>query len=330
MEKYNIKGKVKLFGCPAEEGTIGKVYMARAGVFDGLDACFTWHPGTENKVVLLSSLAKNEFEVIFRGKSAHAASKPWRGRSALDAVELMNIGVNFLREHLEDQVRIHYVITNGGQVPNVVPNYASVWYYVRDVNRRGVEKIYRRVLKCAEGAALMTETTMEVNLITGVYEYLPNYVLSEVLDRNFRLVGPPKFSEADQIFAKEIQRNLKISYNGLSTVIKKLERPDKSSSCSTDVADVSWIVPTSGILTVATAPLGISGHSWAMTTSAGSPIGFKGMIVAAKVLAAGSIDVLIDQDIIKKAYNEFIKKTKGFAYKSAVPLDLKPPVPEDK
>lgn len=330
MEKHNLKGKVKLFGCPAEEGTIGKVYMARSGVFDGLDACFTWHPGTKNQVILISSLAKNEFEVIFRGKNAHAASKPWSGRSALDAVELMNIGVNFLREHLKDQVRIHYVITNGGRVPNVVPDYASVWYYVRDVNRMGVEKIYRRVLQCAEGAALMTETTMEVNFVTGVYEYLPNLVLSEVLDRNFRLVGPPKFSEADQKFAKEIQKNLKIPYNGMSKIIEKLEKPSRSSSCSTDAADVSWIVPTAGILTVATAPLGIPGHSWAMTSAAGSPIGFKGMIIAAKVLAAVSIDVLLDQAVLEKAHKEFREKTKGFTYKSAIPLKLKPPVPENK
>ena len=330
MDRHNLKGQIKLFGCPAEEGTIGKVYMARAGIFDDLDACLTWHPGTKNHVILVNSLAKNEFEVIFHGKNAHAASKPWRGRSALDAIELMNVGVNFLREHLEDQVRIHYVITNGGLVPNVVPNYACAWYYVRDSSRKGVEEVYQRVLKCAEGAALMTDTKLEVKLITGVYEYLPNYILSSVLYRNLKLVGAPKFSSDDQQFAKEIQKNLKIPCKGLSTFIERFEKSDRPSSYSTDVADVSWIVPTAGLLTVAAAPLGISGHSWAMTSSAGSPIGFKGMIVAAKILAASSIELFLDPKIIEKAQEEFKEKTKNFIYKSAVPLERKPPLPKDK
>ncbi|MHB9028668.1 MAG: amidohydrolase [Candidatus Latescibacterota bacterium] len=329
MEKRQLTGTVKLFGCPAEEGTLGKVYMAKAGVFEGVDVCFAWHPGAQNAVRTGSSLAKNEFEVVFHGKTAHAAADPWSGRSALDAVEIMSVGVNYLREHIEEQVRIHSVITQGGKAPNIVPDRASAWYYVRDLDRTRLEAVYNRVLDCARGAALMTGTTLEVNVITGVYEYLPNRTLSEVLYRNLREVGVPQFTAEDHSFARGIQRSLGVPEKGMSTEIDSFG-DDRNSGASTDVADVSWIVPTSGELGVATNPQGSPGHSWAVTASSGSPAGLKGMLAAAKTLASGGVETLLNPEIVPKAKAEFAEKTKGFTYRSAIPEGQKPPVPERK
>ncbi len=327
MENHKLPGTVKLFGCPAEETVVGKVYMAKEGVFDDLGVCFTWHPGTKNKVDLGVSRAMNSFEVIFRGKTAHGSVDPWNGRSALDAVELMNAGVNFLREHVKDPLRIHYVINDGGNAPNIVPDYAKVWYFVRDVDRPGVEVIYERVLKCAEGAALMTETTMEVNLITGVYDYLPNHTLSAIVDKNLRMIGTQQFTEEELLFAKEMQNKLGIKEEGLSSEIEPFEEPKEISGGSTDCADVSWIVPTAGELGIVTAPLEIPWHSWAVVSCSATTIGFKGMNTAAKVLAASGIEVLMDKNAVKKAREEFAEKTKEFTYKSAVPNNQKPPLP---
>ncbi|MBT4485330.1 MAG: amidohydrolase [Candidatus Latescibacteria bacterium] len=329
MEKRSIPGTIKLFGCPAEETVVGKVYMAKEGVFDGVDACFAWHPGSKNRISLAHSRALNNFEVTFRGKTAHGSADPWNGRSALDAVELMNIGVNYMREHLKDPVRIHYVIPDGGAAPNIVPDYARVWYFVRDIDRKGVEETYAKVLRCAEGAALMTETTMEVNLITGVYDYLPNHTLSEVLYRNLQAIGTPEFAGEEERFAKEMQNYLGIEEKGMNTDIEPFEEPKTISGGSTDIADVSWIVPTAGELAVVTMPAGIPGHSWAVTSASCSSTGLKGMHVAAKVLATGGIEVLMDKKVINKARGEFEEKTEGFTYKSAVPAGQKPQLPQN-
>jgi aminobenzoyl-glutamate utilization protein B len=330
MGKNNLSGTVKLFGCPAEETLIGKIYMVKAGIFDDLDVCFTWHPGSESKARMARTLAINNFEVVFRGKTAHGAADPWDGRSALDAVELMDVGVNFLREHVKPTVRIHYVIPDGGQAPNIVPDYARVWYFVRDENRKGVEEVYARVLKCAEGAALMTDTTMEVKLITGGYEYLPNKVLSKLLDKNLRLVGPPQFTAEEQAFAKKMQKNLGKEEKGLSTKIEDFEEKESPGGGSTDVADISWNIPTSGELGVASTPLEIPWHSWAVASSVGCSVGFKGMIVTAKTLAMSGIEIFMDQKIVEEARKEFKEKTRDFTYKNALPKDQKPPVPEDE
>jgi aminobenzoyl-glutamate utilization protein B len=330
MAKNGISGTIKLFGCPAEETVIGKVYMAKAGIFDGLDACFTWHPSAQSKVNLGVSRAMNSFEVIFRGKTAHGAGNPWMGRSALDAVELMNTGVNFMREHLKDPVRIHYMISNGGAAPNIVPDYAKVWYFVRNVDRASVDEVYARVLKCAEGAALMTETTMEVNLITGVYDYLPNNTLSAIVDRNFRKIGAPEFDSEEIAYAKEIQKSLGIEESGFSTVIEPFEKPKAVSGGSTDCADVSWIVPTAGELSVASFPHRAPGHSWAIVSCSATTAGMKGMVTGAKVLAASSLEVMLDKKALADARADFENDTKGFTYKSAVPDGQKPPIPVRK
>ncbi|MHC4487027.1 MAG: amidohydrolase, partial [Planctomycetota bacterium] len=240
MEKNNLKGTLKLFGTPAEETVVGKVYMAKAGVFGGLDAVLEWHPGAENEVRNQTGRAMNSFEVEFFGQSAHGSADPWNGRSALDAVELMNYGVNLMREHIKPTARIHYVIPNAGEAPNVVPEYTKVWYYVRDINRAEVKKHYDRVLKIAEAAALATETTHKVHLITAVHEYLLNRPLQEALQKNLELVGAPQFTEKEQEFARSLQRVVNKEEKGFNDKIKPLpDKPGEVKGGSTDVAEVS-------------------------------------------------------------------------------------------
>ncbi len=329
MARHSLKGTVRFFGTPAEEVVVGKVYMAKDGLFDDLDLCFDWHPGNENQVSLQTSNALNNFEVTFSGKTSHSGGDPWEGRSALDGVELMNIGVNYLREHVRPTVRIHYVIPEAGKAPNVVPDHAKVWYYVRGKDREEVEEVYGRVLKIAEGAALMSGTRHEVYLITGVYNKLVNREVARLLHRNFEFAGTPAFTEEEQALAREIQKTLGKKEEGLSTKIKSLEEPKGfMGGGSTDVADVSWITPTA-TLSTACWPLGSPGHSWAVVTCSGSSIGFKGMHAAARTFAAAGIEVLLTPEIVEKARAEFSEQTRGFAYKSAVPREQKPRLPRN-
>jgi aminobenzoyl-glutamate utilization protein B len=214
MEKYNIPGTIKLFGCPAEETVVGKTFMAREGIFNDLSAAIVWHPSTITKVNTGSSLAMNNFKVSFYGHTSHAASDPWNGKSALDAVELMDIAVNFLREHIHPTVRIHYVILNGGKAPNVVPDFAEVWYYVRDINRKNVDEIYKRVLNIVKGASLMTETEYKIEFITAVHSVLPNITGSKIMQKNLEKIGAPKFTPEEIDFAKEIQKSCKKEEKG--------------------------------------------------------------------------------------------------------------------
>jgi len=327
MEKRGLGGTVKLFGCPAEETLAGKIYMAREGVFDGLDVCLCWHPGSSNGIHYGSNNAMNNFEVTFHGKTSHAAADPQSGRSALDAVELMNAGVNYLREHVRESVRIHYVIKDGGMAPNVVPERATVWYFVRDVTREGVLSVYDRVLKCAEGAALMTGTTYDVFLVTGSYNLLPNGVLSELVHKNLAALGPVQFTEKEQQYAKDMQIYLGKEPVGLRTDVSEFKKSG-TSRASSDVSDVSWIVPTSGELTTVTNPRGVPGHSWCVVSSSGSTVGFKGMLHAGKVLAMSGIDLLLDDDLVKQARDEFNDATGGKAYVSPLPANQPPPIPE--
>lgn len=330
MEKQKLSGTIKLFGCPAEETVVGKVFMVRDGVFDGLSCCIQWHPSSENGVSLGSSNAMNQFEVEFFGKTAHAAGDPWHARSALDAIELTNIGLNYLREHLKPTARIHYVILNGGGAPNVVPDYARAWYYVRDIDRESAEKDYERVLKIVEGAAKMTETTYKIHFISGVHEMLPNRAGNEIVYGNLLLVGPPKFSEEEQAYAKEIQKNLGLEEKGLKTVIEPFKLPQRSwGGGSTDVAEVSWLTPTTA-LGVAMAPMGAPWHHWAEVACGGMSIGNKAMITAAKVMAASGIDILTHPGIIKKMRAEWMERKGGKEYKSPLPVDLEPPVKPKK
>ncbi len=330
MEKHHLSGTIKLFGCPAEETIVGKVFMARDRVFDGLSCCIQWHPSTENEVSLDSSNAMNQFQVEFFGKTAHAAGDPWNARSALDAVELTNVGLNYLREHLRPTARIHYVILNGGGAPNVVPDYACAWYYVRDIDRQSAEKDYERVLGIIEGAAKMTETTYKISFISGAHEFLPNRAGSEVVYSNLLLVGPPKFDEEEQAFAKEIQKNLGLEEKGLKTCIEPFRLPQRSwGSGSTDVAEVSWLTPTTG-LGIAFKPENTPGHHWAAVACAGMSIGHKCLLTAAKVMAASGLDLLAHPEVLQKMREEWKEKTKGKEYQSPLPADLKPPVKPKK
>ncbi len=224
MIKHKIKGTVRLYGTPAEETIVGKVYMAKAGLFDDLDAALDWHPGTKTGVKYRSSLAMNNFEVEFFGQAAHSAADPWNGRSALDAVEMMNYGVNLMREHVYPTARIHYVIPNGGDAPNVVPEYAKVWYYVRDTSRSNVEKYYSQMLKIAEGAAMSTNTTHKVQLITAVHEYLLNYPIMQAMEANFEIVGPPAFTEEEQAWGRKLQESAQKEPIGFYSEIAKLQQ----------------------------------------------------------------------------------------------------------
>jgi len=328
MEARGISGTIRLYGCPAEETLVGKVYMAKAGVFDDLDAAIDWHPSDENGVKNNPGLAMNNFEVEFFGQSAHGAVNPWDGRSALDAVELMNYGVNLMREHVEPTTRIHYVIPAAGDAPNVVPNYAKVWYYARDVNRESVERLYERILKVAKGAAIATETTHKVTLLTGCHEYLLLRSLQERLQEHLETVGPPQFTDEEQQFGRTLQQSLGIAEEGFDDMIMPLDpEPEAPFGGSTDVAEVSWITPTVGFR-MATTAQDVPWHSWAVTACQASDAGIRGAVTATKLIAVTGVDLLTDAELLKKAKAEFAEKTGGQPYKSPVPDDQPVPLPK--
>lgn len=330
MEQFDIPGTIKLFGSPAEETVVGKVYMAKAGVFDGIDITLDWHPFYETFVANDTGQAMNNFQVEFFGRAAHGAHDPWNGRSALDAVELMNHAVNMMREHIETSARIHYVIPNGGEAPNVVPAYARVWYYVRDDNREKVLKNYEWMLQIAEAAALATQTTHKVTLITGVHELLLNRPLQEAAQANLEYVGAPVFGEEDHSFARDLQRNLGIEPQGYPTAVKPLaDEVEPVSGGSTDVAEVTRLAPGVSIY-VATAGLDLPWHSWATAASHGRPNASRGAVVAAKVLALTAMDFLLDEELRRAAKAEFDEKMKDNPYVSPVPADQKPILPESR
>ena len=329
MESEELDGTVRLYGTPAEETVVGKVYMAREGLFDDLDASLVWHPSLETKVSNDAGRALNNFEVEFRGQAAHGAADPWNGRSALDAVELMNHAVNLLREHIRPSARIHYVIPAGGEAPNVVPDYARVWYYVRDTTRTAVEGHYERVLEAAEGAALATRTDHAVTLITGVHQALLNRPLQEAVQANLEAVGAPRFPRDFERFAKEMQGTLDLEEKGLDTEVKPLpEGAEPATGGSTDVAEVSWITPTVEF-TVTSAPAGVPWHSWATTASHGRDGSVRAADVAARVLALTGVDLLTRPELLREARNHFEEKTGGQPYESPVPADQPPPVPAE-
>jgi aminobenzoyl-glutamate utilization protein B len=321
-----LPGTLVVFGCPAEETVIGKVYMAKAGVFAGVDACLDWHPGDKTGADYEGTRALNNFVVRFLGRTAHGAGDPWNGRSALDAVELMNHAVNMLREHVKPSTRIHYVISDGGGAPNVVPAEAAVWYYVRDLDRDGVEATYARVLKCAAGAALATETTHEVELTTGVHSYLLNRTLTELLDRNLRAAGAPEWSAGEQDFAKQLQRATDKEEKGLFAGIGDLPAtPQPAPGGSTDAAEVSRLTPT-GKLRVACAPIDTPWHAWPVVACAGTSIGHKCVRTAARTLAAAALELFVTPELVAAARAEFAKATEGKPYQCPIPVEQKVPV----
>ena len=329
MEAQGIKGTIKLFGTPAEETVVGKVYMAKAGVFDDIDITLDWHPFYYTEVTNARGQALNNFQVEFYGKAAHGAFDPWNGRSALDAVELMNHAANMMREHIEPTARIHYVIPNGGEAPNVVPAYAKVWYYVRDSNRKNVESHYEWLTQIAEATALATQTTHKLTLITGVHEMLLNRPLQEAAQANLEYIGAPVFSEDDHKFAKELQTELGIEPLGYPTEVEPLlDEVEPPQGGSTDVAEVTRLAPGVSIM-VATTGSNLPWHSWATAASHGRPNAARGASVAAKVLAMTAIDFLLDEDLRNRAKAEFDEKMKDNPYISPVPEGQKAILPED-
>jgi len=327
IQSHGLKGTVKLFGTPAEETVVGKVYMAKAGVFDGLDAVIDWHPATETKVRNQPGRAMNNFEVEFFGQAAHGSADPWNGRSSLDAVELMNYGVNLMREHVKPTARIHYVIPSGGEAPNVVPEYAKVWYYVRAVNREEVQEYYEWILKIAEGAALATQTTHRVKLLTGVHEYLANRPIQEALQANLEWIGPVPFDEEDQEFARELQRYLNVEEKGFVAEIGPLaDTAEPVTGGSTDAAEVSYLAPTAAF-SMTTAAEGVPWHSWATSACHGTKAAKKGALTAAKVIAATGVELLVDSELLEAAQEYHREALNGAPYVSPVPQDQKPTLP---
>lgn len=301
-----IKGTIRLYGTPAEETGIGKTYMVRAGLFKDCDAVLTWHASDLTDSSYSYSKAMVSVKFHFSGLASHASASPHEGRSALDAVELMASGVNFMREHVKEDARIHYVITDGGGQPNVVPPEAEVWYYVRANKHADVERYFAWVRQIAQGAAMMTQTRLTaVRVEADMHEVLPNRTLAEAIQRNLELVGAPRFTGEEQAFARRTQQPLDRAFDrALSEIIEPLEARPSQGVASTDVGEVSWVVPV-GQLNVAAYTFGAPGHSWQIAACTGMSIGEKGMLVAAKTLAATAVELFESPALVDRARADF-------------------------
>lgn len=310
LKASGMKGTIRLYGTPAEEGGAGKVYMVRAGLFDDVDAVLHWHPGDGNSADAASSLSNKSAKFRFYGVASHAASAPFNGRSALDGVEAMNHMINLMREHMPLDARIHYVITSGGEAPNVVPEFAEVFYYVRHPEMEIVKELFEWVVKAAEGAAMGTDTRMEYEVIHGLYNLLPNDALAQVMYKNLKIVGGVRYTEEELAFANRLVKTLpERSRKPLETAaaVKSYQIIEKGRGGSTDVGDVSWMVPTAGLRTATWVP-GTSAHTWQAVAAGGMSIGKKGMMVAAKTLALTAIDLMQNMDICKKGKAELMER----------------------
>ncbi len=335
LEKSGKPGTVIFYGCPGEEGGAGKAFMAREGLWKELDCALTWHPSDVNEVVTGTNNSSIQVLYRFHGVSAHAAGDPENGRSALDAVELMNTGVQYLREHMTSDCRVHYAITDAGGVsPNVVQSEASVLYMVRANKVRDSVKLLARVDKIAQGAALMTETSFDRQFIDGTAELVPNYTLEELLYRIFNEVGLPEYTAGERQLAEELRKTYDVPVapgiaagfdadiaadvaertNGLSDALCGFIMPEYHSTGfvagSTDVGDVSWQTPAAQVHCV-TFPFGAAGHSWQNVSSGGTSLGHKGLINAAKIIACAAIELMNDPDTLQKARDEFARRTKS-------------------
>ncbi|MDW3192014.1 MAG: amidohydrolase [Cytophagales bacterium] len=311
-------GTIKFYGTPAEEGGSGKVYMARAGLFDDCDAVLHWHPGDGNGASPSTTLANKTGKFRFYGVSAHASGAPERGRSALDAVEAMNFMVNMMREHTTEDTRIHYVITSGGKAPNVVPDFAEVYYYVRHPDPQEVKSLWQRLENAANGAALGTDTEVEIEVTGGVYNVLPNETLQRIVHENLTEVGGFDYTADEAQFAEEISKSLGKSAKPLNTTNEVASYQYYVVKASTDVGDVSWTVPTAGMRAATWVP-GTAAHSWQAVAAGGTSIGQKGMMVAAKTLAL-TIAELIDKPAVLAKVQEEFEASRGsdFVYEALV------------
>lgn len=316
MVANNIKGELRVYGTPAEEGGSGKVYMVRDGLFNDVDVSIHWHPGNVNSASQGDTMANVSGKFRFYGTAAHAAAAPDKGRSALDAVEAMNAMVNLMREHIPDRTRIHYVITDGGKAPNVVPAFAESYYYVRHTDPNIVRDVLERVKAAAEGAAMGTGTRVEFEAIGGVYSMLPNEALMHVMDRNLRSVGGITWTPEEIALATEIQKSFPVRppLSSVGEIAPAIIGGDFGGS--TDVSDVSWVTPTVGLSTATFVP-GSAGHSWQNVVAAGSSIGLKGAHLAAKTLALTTAELFQSPDVIAQAKTEFEQRRgPGFQYRA--------------
>ena len=342
MQEGGIHGTIKMFGCPAEEGGGAKVFMTRDGVFDGMDAIITWHPANASMCTQASSLAIYSVKYRFHGRAAHAGVTPHLGRSALDAAILMDVGVQFLREHMPISNRIHSVITNGGVMPNVVPDYAEIWYNLRAPTRADVDVLFDRVLNIAKGMALSTDTTVEVHKEARgcSSNNIANAVLSEVALENLKKVGGPKFTDEDWAFAKQLNaevtnqekiENMRMMYaitdehatDDLYDGIGESMLKGTTAPYSGDSGDVSWQVPYCQY-SIACQTVGTGNHSWQQTVCAGSHIGQAGMICAAKALACAAAEFMGRPELIEAAWAEHRKKLEAYPYTSPLPAGVTP------
>ncbi len=341
LAKNCIEGRVRYYGCPAEEGGAAKGFMVRAGLFDDVDAAISWHPATFTAVNEAKSLANTRIDFTFHGRAAHAAGSPELGRSALDAVEIMNIGVNYMREHMPDDARIHYAYLNaGGTAPNVVPAKATVRQLIRSRDLTGLRSMIERVRKIGEGAALITETRVETSVVSAVSNLVPNRPLEEVMQANLDRLGAPQFDAEDYAFAEKIRKTL--TTEEIATTFKRigippdpdlvlcdfvapLDRKSEGGEGSTDVGDVSWVVPTVQAR-VATCAVGTPFHTWQLTAHGKTPIAHKGMVHAAKIMAGTARDLFASPDRLEAAIAAHHKKLEADPYISPISDDVSPPL----
>ena len=341
LAKSGKPGRVRYYGCPAEEGGAAKSFMAREGAFDGVDAAITWHPSAFTEVAKAMSLANTRMDFRFTGRSSHAAAAPHLGCSALDAVELMNVGVNYLREHVPDSSRIHYaMLDSGGIAPNVVQAKSAVRYAIRSRDLKGMLDLNERVKQVALGAAMMTGTTVDISIMSAVSNLLPNRPLEEAMQRNLDRLGPVPFDAQDKAFAAQIQATL--SEEDIDNAYLRVGLPRKEATplCdfivpldvdgepmigSTDVGDVSWLMPTVQAH-AATIAIGTPGHSWQVTAQGKTPAAHKGMVHAAKMMAATAIDLLEDAELLAAAKADHQARLGRTAYVCPIPPEVQPPL----
>ncbi len=346
LDENDLNGTIKFVGCPAEEAGSGKVYLAREGFFEDCDLALTWHPGSTNEVMMGKSQSCISSYFRFHGKASHAAAAPHLGRSALDAVELMNVGVNYLREHMERTESVHYAITNtGGISPNVVQSEAEVYYFVRSITGPKCKALYERVKNVAKGAALMTETELEIAFDDGLLDVVPNSVLQNVLIDCLNEIGPNSYTEEEKAYAQKFKETVSVSQiendsvspavknssdlkkdrkeNSLCSIILQPNPVELNTPGSTDVGDVSWVVPTAQF-TTACYSYGTPGHSWQLVAQGKSSIAYKGVEMAGKVLALAVEKILKDPSLIEQAKKELKDRLNGQKYECLIPKEIKP------
>ena len=323
IQAGRLKGTVRYYGCPAEEGGSAKAFMVREGLFKDCDAVLHWHPSSRNAAGDRSTLARMAVKFRFHGKSAHAAGSPEQGRSALDAVELTNHAAQLMREHTPSNTRIHHIITAGGDAPNVVPNFAEVYYYIRHPKAEVVRPLYRRLVLCAKAGALATETELEINYQGGILQILPNQTLSQVCMTNLRELNDLQYDNEDRKFIVRLQQTVD-SPQPLDSITRVIDQSGTVGMGSTDVGDVSWAAPTSGFNAACFAP-GVPAHSWQAVACGATPFARRGLNLAARVLAASAWDLYKDPALLRLAQKEHRQKTGG-KYQSLMEPGQKPPL----